>query len=88
MQDARYERTRPDGRVLEVRTQALANGGAVRTYTDISERKRSEEHIRHMAHHDALTGLANRTLLHDRLSQVFNQAARKRRRARRAGAGP
>ncbi len=76
LQDACYERTRPDGRVLEVRTQALPSGGAVRTYTDISERKRAEEHVRHMAHHDALTGLANRTLLNDRLSQALNQAVR------------
>ncbi len=35
-----YERTRPDGSVLEVRTSLLANGGAVRTYTDVTERKR------------------------------------------------
>ena len=35
-----YERTRPDGSVLEVRTALLANGGAVRTYTDVTERKR------------------------------------------------
>jgi diguanylate cyclase (GGDEF)-like protein/PAS domain S-box-containing protein len=33
---------------------------------DISERKRSEAYIQHMAHHDELTGLPNRTLLHDR----------------------
>ena len=35
-----YERTRPDGSVIEVRTTLLANGGAVRTYTDVTERKR------------------------------------------------
>lgn len=35
-----YERTRPDGSVVEVRTALLANGGAVRTYTDVTERKR------------------------------------------------
>jgi signal transduction histidine kinase/CheY-like chemotaxis protein len=37
-----YERTRPNGTVLDVRTQTLSDGGAVRTYTDITERKRSE----------------------------------------------
>ncbi len=76
LQDACYERTRPDGRVLEIRTQMLASGGAVRTYTDITERRRSEERIRHMAHHDALTGLANRTLLNDRLNQAVKQVGR------------
>ena len=35
-----YERTRPNGSVLEVRTELLANGGAVRTYTDVTERNR------------------------------------------------
>jgi signal transduction histidine kinase/DNA-binding NarL/FixJ family response regulator len=37
-----YERTRPNGTTLEVRTQLLAGGGAVRTFTDITERKRTE----------------------------------------------
>ncbi len=34
---------------------------------DISEQKRTEEHIRHLAMHDGLTGLANRRLFMDRL---------------------
>jgi diguanylate cyclase (GGDEF)-like protein len=55
-----YERTRPNGTVLEVRTTALPLGGIVRTYTDITERKRAEALIAHMAQHDSLTGLANR----------------------------
>jgi signal transduction histidine kinase/ActR/RegA family two-component response regulator len=38
-----YERKRPDGTVLEVRTRSLPDLGAVRTYTDITERKRNEE---------------------------------------------
>jgi signal transduction histidine kinase/CheY-like chemotaxis protein/HPt (histidine-containing phosphotransfer) domain-containing protein len=36
------ERTRPNGVVLEIRTDALPDGGAVRTFTDITERKRTE----------------------------------------------
>ncbi|MGJ7495559.1 EAL domain-containing protein [Variovorax sp. RT4R15] len=40
------------------------------------ERRRSEERIRHMAHHDELTGLPNRLLLNDRMAQALEQADR------------
>ena len=40
-----YEQKRPNGAVLEVRTVLLPNGGAVRTYTDITEQKRNELEI-------------------------------------------
>lgn len=42
--------------------------------TDITRRKRGEERLTHMAHHDALTGLPNRTLFYDRLNQAIAQA--------------
>jgi adenylate cyclase len=38
-----FERTRPDGRVLEIRHNPLPRGGMVIIYTDITERKRYEE---------------------------------------------
>jgi signal transduction histidine kinase len=40
------ERTRPDGRVVEVRRNAVPGGGFVLIYSDITERKRSEAEIR------------------------------------------
>lgn len=43
---------------------------------DITERIRSEETIRKLAYHDALTGLPNRFLFHDRLSMAMARAAR------------
>ncbi|MGH1591452.1 putative bifunctional diguanylate cyclase/phosphodiesterase [Methylobacterium phyllosphaerae] len=64
-----YERERPNGTVLEIRTVPLPDGSAVRTFTDITERKRTESRIAHMARHDALTDLPNRTLFHECLSQ-------------------
>lgn len=39
--------------------------------TDMTQRKESEERIRYLTQHDALTGLANRTLLIDRLEQAI-----------------
>ncbi len=40
------ERTRPDGRVIEVRHNPVPSGGFVLIYADITERKRSEAEIR------------------------------------------
>ncbi len=51
-------------------------GGAVAILRDISERKRDEARIVHMAHHDALTGLPNRSLIGDRLAQAILHAQR------------
>jgi len=44
--EMRFERTRPDGRVVEVRRNPVPGGGFVLIYADITERKRAEETIR------------------------------------------
>ncbi len=44
---------------------------------DVSESKRQEEEVRHMAYHDTLTGLPNRRLLDDRLRQSVFAAQRR-----------
>jgi PAS domain S-box-containing protein len=43
--EMRFERTRPDGRVVEVRRNAVPDGGFVLIYSDVTERKRSEAEI-------------------------------------------
>jgi two-component system NtrC family sensor kinase len=43
--ELRLERIRPDGRVIEVRRNAVPGGGFVLIYSDITERKRSEAEI-------------------------------------------
>jgi PAS domain S-box-containing protein len=42
----RIERTRPDGRVLEIRVNPVPGGGFVAIYSDITERKKAEERVR------------------------------------------
>ncbi len=71
-----YERTRPNGVVLEIRSMPTPEGGLVRTFTDITERKRSEARIAEMATHDDLTGLANRSLFRERVDQALERAQR------------
>jgi signal transduction histidine kinase/ActR/RegA family two-component response regulator/HPt (histidine-containing phosphotransfer) domain-containing protein len=42
LEEKRYERARRDGTVVEVHARRMPDGGLVRTYTDITERKRQE----------------------------------------------
>jgi diguanylate cyclase (GGDEF)-like protein/PAS domain S-box-containing protein len=44
--------------------------------SDVTERKRAEKTIMHLAYHDALTGLPNRMLFNDRLAVALTQAER------------
>jgi diguanylate cyclase (GGDEF)-like protein/PAS domain S-box-containing protein len=56
--------------------RAEAGAPKVLAVRDIRERKEAEERIRHMAHHDALTGLPNRRMFTDRLHQVLARSKR------------
>src|SRR5262249_34740071 len=65
-----FERSRPDGTVLDVRGAPVANGGFITTHIAITERSRAEEKIAHLATHDALTDLPNRVLFRERLDKA------------------
>jgi diguanylate cyclase (GGDEF)-like protein len=58
-----------DGRSIQIVNEPLADGGWVATHEDITERRRTEERITHLAHYDVLTDLPNRALFHERLKQ-------------------
>ncbi len=59
------------GRALRVVDQPKQGGGWVATFEDITESREAQARIAHMAHHDALTGLANRTQLVEKLAGAF-----------------
>ncbi len=73
-----------DGTYRWVRCQALAiraapGGSATRlvgSLTDVTAQRELEGRLRYGAHHDALTGLPNRTLFLDRLTQALARARR------------
>ena len=73
-----------DGNLLDVSLEArslMVNGekaGFVFTFRDIGERKQKEAKLHHDALHDTLTGLPNRALFLDRLSQAFTHRSRRR----------
>ncbi len=71
-----YERTRPNGTVVEIRGVPVEGGGFVTTYFDVTEQRRYQSTIAHMAHHDALTDLPNRMLFTDRLHTAMAMAKR------------
>ncbi len=77
-------RKNKDGGLVDVALEAgplMVNGnkaGYVLSYRDVGEQKRLEARLQHDALHDALTGLPNRALFLDRLSQAFTRRSRGR----------
>ncbi len=71
-QDTRFETAREDGAIIEVRSHPLADGGFVHTYTDVTEQRLADARVRYLAHHDTLTGLANRVQLRQRIPEFLD----------------
>jgi diguanylate cyclase (GGDEF)-like protein len=67
--------TETGGRVA-VNFAPMQNGGWLVTLEDITAQRLSAARIEHMAHHDALTGLPNRVLFHERLNEAILRCRR------------
>jgi len=63
-----------DGRIIVVKHQPMRGGGWVATHEDITEYRRIEARMAHMARHDELTELPNRVLLRERLGRALDEA--------------
>jgi diguanylate cyclase (GGDEF)-like protein len=68
--------TTTDGRSIQIANRPLADGGWVATHEDITERRRSDERIAHLAHYDALTDLPNRILFREKLEREIKRVHR------------
>jgi diguanylate cyclase (GGDEF)-like protein/PAS domain S-box-containing protein len=64
------------GRTLRVVIQPKEGGGWVATLEDITEWRKTQAQISHMARHDALTNLPNRTLFREQLEHALRLTAR------------
>ena len=64
-----------DGRVIAVSNRPMEDGGWVATHEDVTEAKQTEQRILHMAHHDTLTGLPNRTAFNEYFAATLERSA-------------
>ena len=71
-----YDRKRPDGRIIEIQSVPMQGGGVVRTYTDITHRRATEQRIRELAERDSLTSLFNRDVFMAALEGATAQSRR------------
>ncbi|MCB8819377.1 putative bifunctional diguanylate cyclase/phosphodiesterase [Microvirga rosea] len=73
---ATFIQGQPGGRTIAVSHQPMNDGGWVATYEDITERRQAETQIAYMAHHDALTDLANRVLFREQMERALAHSHR------------
>ena len=71
-----YVQELANGRVVQMVTRLMNEGGWVSTHEDITEKRRTEARIHHMARHDALTDLPNRSFLKESISEGLKRVRR------------
>jgi diguanylate cyclase (GGDEF)-like protein len=65
-----------DGRLILLSRQPMAGGGWLSIMEDITERRRAEAEIVHLARHDVLTGLPNRAQFNEKLEEAGRRLKR------------
>lgn len=70
-----YTQQLKSGRIVQVTNQPLPGGGWVDIQEDITERRRAEQKIAWLAHHDPLTTVANRGYFSDELASALRHLA-------------
>ena len=64
-----------NGQIVTIAHEPMEGGGFVDTYTDITEQRLAEAQLNHIALHDLLTDLPNRTLFRGHLTETLNRLA-------------
>lgn len=62
-----------DGRVIAVSQRPMMDGGWIAVHEDVTERRRAEAKIAHLARHDVLTNLPNRVLFREHLENALTR---------------
>ncbi len=69
---AEFETELYDGRLIAVTQRPMDGGGWVATFADVTEQRRAQARIVHMARHDGLTNLPNRYAFRERTQDALN----------------
>lgn len=59
-----------DGRTIAIHHHPMSDGGWVATHDDISDQRKAEARVRHLARHDALTDLPNRVYFREEMARL------------------
>jgi len=73
---AHSRRLLPDGRIIALSYQPVIGGGTVVIFEDVTEREKAEERARFLATHDDLTGLPNRSVFGEVVSDAVSAGHR------------